>query len=346
MAATPQRPPALTLACVFVAVASGLTLASLVSVLTSWSTIETQESIRGALDDAVLKDLGVTVDTAVRWSRWALIALVPIAVSGVVFAIYAVRGHRASRWFLTVLCGLGFVVLGAGGLAGLLPAAMLMASGITLWSRDSRRWFDAVSGRTVTSAAPATPADPFSPPVRPDASAATSAAVTSSEPVAAPTPPLAPRPSGTGRGGRPRPLVVAAWTTIVSSAVVGVVSLGYVIMTTLGTDAVRRAVDDSATMTRLLRDSQLDLDTVIEVLRWGSVAVLALSLVGLAAGVLGLLGGPRAVLVLQLMAALTAVVSLLPLFLLFPLGIPSGIAAIVVLVQSSKPDVRTWARLS
>lgn len=349
MPKTLQRPPALTIACVFIGVASGLLLGSVVSVLGSWTSIDTQESIRGAMDEAVLRDVGVSVETAVRWARWVLIGIVPLAVAGIVFAVFAVRGHRSSRWFLTALCGLGTIVMVSGGLVGLLPAAMLFLCAFTIWSPDSRRWFDAVNGRAV--AVPAGPAP--QPGVHPAAKVqgpainvptydpATQTYATQEAP--APAPPRDPRATPVVDGSRrPRALDIAAWTTIGASAIVILGSAMGLLVSTLGADVYRDAAQESSMMGDLVRDSGVSIDTLLTYMRWLTGVSLVVSLLGLAAGVGALTGRRAALIFLWIMAGATIALSLAS----FPVGIPTGIAAVVVLVQSLKPEVRAWSQLS
>ncbi|RYJ05566.1 MAG: hypothetical protein EON52_10905 [Actinomycetales bacterium] len=349
MPPTLQRPPALTIACVFVGVASGLLLFSIVSVLGSWNSLDTQESLRRSMDEAVLKDLGVTIETAVRWARWVLIGVVPLTVAGMVFAVFAVRGDRPSRWFLTALCVLGALVATFGGLVGLLPAAMLFLCAFTFWSPDSRRWFDAVNGRPVAPVARRATKPGVHPSSSDDAPRlevptydATTQTYATREAPAPRTPPVDPgRPVDSGRT-RPRALEIAAWTTIGFSALVVIGSAMGLLVSTLGADVYRDASQDSAMVRDLLRDSDVSIDTLLRYTRWGTAVALVASLLGLAAGVTALSGRRSALNFLRIMAGVTIVLSALS----FPVGLPTGVAAIVVLVQSLKPELRTRPELS
>lgn len=346
MPTTLRRPPALTIACVFIGVASGLLLGSVVSILGSWTTLDTQESLRGAMDEAVLRDVGVTVETAVRWARWALIAIVPLAVAGIVFAVFAIRGHRASRWFLTALCGLGAIIMVFGGLVGLFPAAMLFLCAFTIWSPDSRRWFDAVNGRAA--AVPA--AHVVQPGVHPAAKQTTAPALNvptydsttqtyATQEVPGGTRPVAPAIAGSRR---PRALDIAAWTTIGCSAIVVLAAAMGLLMSTLGADVYRDAARESAMVGDLLRDSDVSIDTLLVYTRWGTAVSLVVALLGLVAGLTALSGRPAALIFLRVMAGVTIALSVAS----FPVGIPTGIAAVVVIVQSLKPEVKAASQLS
>ncbi|RYJ00475.1 MAG: hypothetical protein EON52_23565 [Actinomycetales bacterium] len=92
----------------------------------------------------------------------------------------------------------------------------------------------------------------------------------------------------------------------------------------------------------LLRDGGVSIDTLLTYTRWLTAVSLVVSLLGLAAGVSSLSGRRGALIFLWIMAGVTIALSVAS----FPLGLPTGIAAIVVLVQSLKPEVRTWSQLS
>ncbi len=145
------------MACVFVGLTSVIVFGSLTSALSNWGSIELQDAVRDALRDPALDGVNLSVAEVVEWLRRAAYVVVFLSIAGVVFAVFAARGHRGSRIYLTVMCGLafvGFVVV--GGLAGLLPAALAVVCATQLWSADSRAWFDAKNGVN-----PAPPADPF-----------------------------------------------------------------------------------------------------------------------------------------------------------------------------------------
>ncbi len=89
MADRPPRPPALTLTCIFVGVGCGLLLVNLVSALSSWGSIELQDAVRDALAQEPVKELGLSMDQALDYLRYAVYVGIVLTASGAVFAVYA-----------------------------------------------------------------------------------------------------------------------------------------------------------------------------------------------------------------------------------------------------------------
>lgn len=336
MAARPARPPALLLTCVLVGVGSGLLLVNLVSALGSWGSIALQDAVRDALAQEPASELGISVDQALEALRYAAYVGVALAASGLVFAVYTARGHRTSRVMLTVLLGLAFLLFAALGLPGLLPALFAGISAWSLWTPDARRWFDQVDGRAVpAAAAAATPArhDPFAAP-RPTPADAPAAGVVPGSVDPAPADPSVPTPGG----ARPRPVRIAVVTTVAACALVGTFGLLALLVSTLGADAYRSALDQPGTAQDLLRSSGIDADELIDLLRISSTVWLALSAAGLAAALAAARRVAAGAVALQVVCAVTIAVS--AFFL--PLGVVTAGAAIVVLVQLRRPEARAW----
>ena len=127
------------MACVFIGLTSLIVFFSLTSALSSWGSIALQDAVRDVLKDPAFSSTSVTVAEVLRWLRWAAYGVVVVSIAGIVFAVFTARGHRASRIWLTVMCGLSFVgFVAVGGLAGLLPAALSVVCATQLWSPDSR----------------------------------------------------------------------------------------------------------------------------------------------------------------------------------------------------------------
>lgn len=341
MAERPPRPQALTLTCIFVGVGSALLLVNLVSTLSSWGSIELQDAVREALATEPLKEAGIGLDQALDALRYAAYVGVVLTASAAVFALYAARGHRTSRVMLTILCGLAFLVFAAMGLPGLLPAAFAGVCGWSLWTAESRRWFDQVNGRAVPALATATrtgAADPFAavPPSSPEVGAP-AAFPSDGEQPASPTP-SHPVPPRAAPAVRPRSVTVAVVTTIVSCAVVGFFGLIALLVSTIGADAYRSALTEPGMAQDWLRSAGVDADQVIGLLRLSSAVWLVLSAIGLAAAIATAKRLPAGVVTLRIVAALTVGVSVFFL----PLGIVTAAAAVVVVLQLRRPDARAW----
>jgi hypothetical protein len=333
MAARPARPPALTLTCVFVGVGCALILLDLVSTLSSWGSIELQDAVRDALAQEPFREAGIGLDQALDYLRYAAYLAVVLAASGLVFAVYTARGHRASRICLTVLCGLAFLTFAAIGLAGLLPAAFAGVCAWSLWTPDARRWFDQLDGRAVVapasaaaSARPGGPQDPF----------ATHPASTSAQPVEAV--PAAAAPAPVTPSVRPRSISTAVVVTVVSCLVVGFLGVVMLLVSTVGADAYREALTEPGLAQDMLRASGIDAERVIELLRISAAVWLVLCAAGLGAAAATARRTSAGATALRVVAIVTIVASVVFL----PLGAVSIGLAIVVLVQLSKPEARAW----
>jgi hypothetical protein len=305
MADRPPRPPALTLTCIFVGVGCGLLLVNLVSALSSWGSIELQDAVRDALAQEPVKELGLSMDQALDYLRYAVYVGIVLTASGAVFAVYAARGHRTSRVMLTILCGIAFVVLATLGLPGLLPAAFAGLCGWSLWTPDARRWFDQAAGGPVATTTPTHPSA---------------------------------QPAPVGPVARPRSVTVAVVTTFVASGVVALLGLLLLLVTTVGADAYRTALTEPGLARDLVRSSGVSADEMIELLRVSAIVWLVACVAGVVAALAVVRRVPSGGTALVVVAAVT--IGLSVFFL--PLGVVTGAAAIVVIVQLRRPESRAW----
>lgn len=334
----------MTLTCVFVGVGCALLLVNLVSALSSWGSLALQDAVREALQREPARELGITMDQALDYLRYAAWTGVVLTASGAVFAVYTARGHRVSRVMLTVLCGLAFVVFASLGLPGLLPAAFAGVCGWSLWTPEARRWFAQLAGKDVaplpsTAGTTGGRPDPFA--SGPTQGPAPSASSTGPTP-AVTTAPSAP-PAGTTAappaGRRPRSVQVAVVTTIVSCVTVGLFSVLALLVSTLGADVYRTTLEQPGVARDMMQASDLDADEVLELMRAFSAAWLVVSVAGLVAAVLTARrsrGGAVALVVTATLAIVASVPALLP-FGLVSIGL-----AILVIVQVRRPDARAW----
>ena len=320
------RPPAVTMACAFVGISSLLLLLELVQALTTWGTIEMQKGLEPTL--TALRDNGfdLTMVELLRILRWVGLTSVLLAVAGVVFAAYAVRGDRVSRVGTTAVAViLGVLVLSLGWL-GVLQTVLLLAAAVALWSRDARAWYDAKNRPEDEHA----PIDVF-------AGAAASSSTASSLPEAstgeAPAPPAQvepPRPTH-----RPKAVLAAGLVTVFGSALTG------------GVAALFLAVYGfaRAEYVQMVQDGPFagwfepgEIDAALQTAFWACVVMLPLAVTGLAAG-LSLLArlpvGRVATLVLAWITAAAGVV-------LVPFGLLGTGAAIAVIVLLNRAESRAW----
>ena len=337
MATAPPRPPAVTLTCVLLAVGCGLLLVQLTSVLGSWGSIEMQDGLRTLADDARLRDLGIGLDQLLDLARWLVYAAIAFAACGAVFAVYTVRGHRTSRLMLTILCGVAAFAFATLGLGGILPAAFAAMCAFSLWSPDARRWFDAVDGRAARPplSAPAAPVQPHVHPSEPVAPGPQQQAVASPAPLAT-YPGAVPPPVRTG--GRPRAVTVPVVVTLVSSGVVALLGAVNLLVSTVGADLFREAMQQPGLGQDFMRMAGTDVEEMLTTARWTSAVWLVLGLAGLAAAAATARRSRAGVVALSGLCGLTVAGAIV----FFPLGIVTAGLAIWVLVQLRHPDARAW----
>ncbi|EFQ82199.1 Tat pathway signal sequence domain protein [Aeromicrobium marinum DSM 15272] len=324
-----RRPPAVTLACVFIGVSGLLLLVNLISALTSWGSLELQEAVQSELDSGLLGDQDLSLATALEVLRYALLVLVVVAIAATVLAFATARGDRAARLVLTVLCGLGAVVFALSGFVGLLPAIFLAGSAFVLWSPESRVWFDVTNDRTpspellakVATRAEERRASPELPPVYPGASA-----------------------HGFDRPERravPSSVTTAAVTMLVSSLLVGsAVAVNVLMYLVRLADPSEYAVifgdqPPPAETLYSLGDSERTVVLVVAV----STVLAVLSLLGFLVAIGLLLNRPR----WRVPALVLSYVGLLGAATTVPLALPVAIAALVTIVLLRRRESREWS---
>ncbi|GAA3523481.1 hypothetical protein GCM10022234_19710 [Aeromicrobium panaciterrae] len=302
-----RRPPSVTMACVYVGLTSLIVFGYLVSALSDWGSIELQESVRDALDDPAFDGVNLSVTEVIEWLRRIAYVVVFLSIAGIVFAVFAARGHRGSRVYLTVMCGLAFVgFVAVGGLAGLLPAALAVVCAMQLWSPESRAWFDAKNGVT-----PARPAEPIVVP------AAAPAAV------AAPTRELA------------KPERIAGLVTMIGSWLVVMFSAYFVLVYTTARESYVDSISKGSTR-RAFDDLGVEPSDFVTWMFIYFVVCGVLALLACASAALLLRGVSRA----RTTTMVLAVVSLPMSVALVGVGWPWTAAAIVVIVMLNKREAR------
>ncbi len=335
MSATP-RPRVVTLACLFAGVSAFLLLLQLIQVLSDWGTIEMQDGLKPPL--AELRDQGfdVTMGELLTSLRWVGLASVLLLVAALVFAVYAARGDQVSRIGLSVLAVVtalmmpAFIVLGL-----LLPAAVIVgAAGALWWSPDARQWYAARRAPAGEALPPGLEGPMRSdPPVQhEDPQANPWAAPAQNLPaVEAPAPPVR-------STDRPPAILAAGLVTVIGSMLVGGFSALYLVVYGFAGDELVKRMEDGPFADWFTTG---ELEERMQFLFWVYLAILPLTLAGLAAG-LSLLArlpaGRAATLVLAWIAAGGGL--LLPVFgVLGLLGTGAGVAVIVLL---NRAESRAW----
>lgn len=301
------------MACVFVGLTSLIVFGSVTSALSNWGSIELQEAVGDALKDSRLSSAGLSVTEVIVWLRWVLYGVLFLSIAGLVFAVFVARGHRASRIYLTIMCGLtfiGFVV--AGGLLGLFPAALAVVCAFQLWSQDSRAWFDAKNGGTARSqTAVVAPPDPVPP---------------SAAPVAGPIPVPA-------QQTLPKPVRIAGLVTLIASLLVAVFSAYYAFVYFVARDSYVESLSEDP-MKGMLADYNLEPAETARLMFFVFAALGVFALLACISAGLMLVGKTYARIVTVVLAVVTVPVS----FIVVGLGWPWTIAAIYVLILLRKPE--------
>lgn len=307
-----QRPSLLVAVCTYIGVVCAIQCLTAASTVAAWTSINGQAD-RKSLIDALVRN-GITRSNAETSYRTFLIVVAGIAAMCVVLAVYTAMSHRTSRTALTVLAVVVAAFAATGPFVSELQAIFLLVCVAQLWSGDIRRHF---RGEAPAVRAPSPASVPAV--ARPDQAMPSG--------VAAPT-----------RRTLPQPVTVAAWTGLIGSLIVAGVSALELFVLVLFRDDYRQAMTDSKFMADLVRQSDMDLDTLIRVATIAAAVLLVLGVAGLLASIALLTGRREGGIALLVMAAISCVVSIVG----FPIGVPWTVAAIVVIVQLRKPESRAW----
>lgn len=309
-AAKLQRPQVLSAICAYIGVVCAIQCLTAASAVSAWTSIEGQ-SDRKSLIDALVRG-GLSRNTAETGYRTFLIVVAGVAAMCIVLAVYTAMSHRVSRTVLTVLAVIVAAYGAIGPFISQLEAIFLFVCVSQLWSGDIRRYF---RGEPPAERAP-----------RPAPVAAIAPAVRTPQ-VGAPT-----------RTALPQSVTIAAWTGLIGSLVVtGFCALMLLAFAIIGGD-YDRVLRESKRTADMVRDSNMDVDTIFRLATIIVAVLFVLGVVGLIASVALLAGRREGGASLLVMAAISCVVSLVG----FPIGIPWTVAAIVVIVQLRKPESRDW----
>jgi hypothetical protein len=323
------RPPSVSMACLFVGLSCVLLLTNVLSLLGSWNSLEVQEALGDALDDPRIADAGLSQAQASEWLRRGLLAVVVVLIAGVVFAVFASRGHAPSRIYLSVLSVVAAVAFVAfGGLLGLLPATLAMMCAVQLWSHESRTWFAVKNGRTPPPARTPAPAPVMAAP-------GGGAGAWSPDPAAPVVGPSAGSPAAPP-AGRPAAVMTAGLITVGAAGIVAFMSAMILAVYAFAREEFMQAQAESPARD-MFGLTQAELEQSLD----SSVAMfsvfLPLSVLALVAGTALLMNRGWGRWLTLALAYVTV-----PLGILTLVGIPWTAAAIVVIVLLRRPDVREW----
>lgn len=343
-ATTPKRPPTLTATCAYLGVFALIQTISAIDLISTWNGENGADRVKVALE--ALRDSGMSAGEAESFYKGFLTVLAAMSAAGIVFAIFTARGDRASRWGLTIVMafvGLFFFAgASGGGFLDVLLGALSVAFTTRLWRGEARAWFRALAGHEPAPRPDVSQVDAPRPLVGASAPAATVHHPSEGDAPAAPAGPppvvyqVPPAPPAR-REPLPRPVGIATWTTFVASIVVAGFSALAVLVLGVAGDDFERYMRESP-----LSDSFIDRDMDFDAFRQRTLAIYGLALVLALAGIVAsswvLIKRRSGDVFLFVMAVVTIVMS----FLAFPIGLPFGAAAIVVIVQLRKPESRRW----
>ena len=315
------RPSVVTLACVFIAVTAFLTLTDLISALMNWGTVDMQESLKPALRELHRAGFEPTMTELLAVLRWVGLVMIVFVVATLVYSVYALRGDRSARIFTTVFAvGAGLMSLGLGPV-GFVQCAMLFLAAGALWSPTASRWWRdepevAAPAAVVDTQAVETPAADALPSAPDTASAVR---------------PLPPAPAGT----RPASVLTAGLVTIFGSLAAAGFALVYLGVYTFARPAYIEAVTTGPFKDLITRD---ELDLIMQVTFWLSVALVPLALLGLLGAFALLARRPVGRSITLVWAWAAAFVGLI----MFPLGLLAIAGAAAVIISLLRDDARVW----
>ena len=329
MSATP-RPPAVTMACVFVGFMAFVLLLNLAQALSEWGTIEMQDGLEPTLTTLREQGFDLSMGELLGTLRWVGLVCVMLLVAAIVFAFYAARGDRVSRIGITVMAVITGLLVVPFGWTGLLLAMFMFTAAFMLWSADARRWYTALHApardalppglggppQTDTSTDVEQPANPWTAPAQ------------SVPAVESPPPP----PRSTHR---PRAVLAAGLVTVIGSALAGGLSGLFLLVYGFARDEYMTLVQEGPFGDMF---SPGELDDALRAASWACLVMLPLAAAGFAAG-LSLLArlpiGRAATLALAWITAAAGVV-------LIPFGLLGTGAAVAVIVLLNRDESRAW----
>lgn len=352
--AAPRRPEKVTMACLFIGLASLLWLYQIGSVLSAWTSLQVQQALAEATEQAAQYG-GVGAQTLIEAVRILLMIAAAFAVTGVILAFYAARGHQASRVILTVVAAITALGFAVSSPWGVIPGAFALVSIVYLWSREARAWYALKNGRElpaqlagIAPSGPARHAEPSPPPAGPrvhvpddPGGGGTPPAPASSVQVMAPagSPARTPVPPP-GPTGRPRRLVIAVVVTAIASGLVAGLAGCWALLGFLAPGPMASTIEDHPMEMIRQMPAQYGTDavTLIRIMAIAMALFAGLALIGLVLAGLAFLGSNAARYALIAMSGLTAVLGVLTI----PVGLLWTGLAVWVIVLLLHPSTRAW----
>lgn len=339
------RPRSVTLGCVYGGLGGAITAVLLMQTLSNWGSIEMQDALRSGFEKVGSE---VDVDALLTPLRWVVMILLVGSIAAAVFAVYAARGHQASRIGLTVLAALACFGSLLSGVTGLFTAALSALVVYLLWNAPARHWYAVVNGK-VPLALGVEPSDVPATPVTSPPTYDRPRSATSESPTATPPPydprqhapaAAAPSPMASSPTARPRSVAVALWVAGIGSMVGAAFSGFALLMLVLLRDQVEVQYRESPLLRGQLETAGMSAEQVVTLATWLFALWLVVSVLGLAAvgwAATRRRAGWWALVVTTVLIAGAAALGL-------PLGLVWIVGAIVVIVQITRPEARAWFR--
>ena len=371
------RPRQLALAAGVVIAGAGFLVLAVFDSLSTLNSLDVRDQMRTLVGSTTGRSLGMDVDQVIATLRVILSVTAVCAAIALVLGIFVLQRHRGARVGLSVVA---VPLLLTSPVVGGFLGALVAAATVTLWTGPSRDWYDGKpirepAPRRPREPRPAPPPAPVLPPpavgrpappvADPPSTSTTSGApgatqgfgAPASAPLAPPAtgwppayPPQAPypapapppgqpwqvqpgRPPG-ARGAVPGPVKVACVLTWVFSGVVVLLYLAALVI--LATD--RASIVDRVVSSPEWKKAGLGADVVTPMLWAGIVLFIAW---GVGAMVLAWFTWRRRNWARWLLGA-SALLTLLALTLVFPVGAAHQIACAVTLSLLFGPRARLW----
>lgn len=354
------RPRQLTAVLWLVVLGSAFQVLSVFDRMSTLHSVDTRQEVAKVVGSGRGRDLGITVDEALRLMGVALTVSALCAAAAVVLGIFALQRHRGARIALSVVAvPLLATALLTGGMVGALVA---LAVAFT-WTAPARDWF---AGRPVRSGPDRSDRPPAAPPPPPDVPPAGPRPAPLSRPPSTDDTSDAPRPvHGFGQApvhapvlerppARPVPAPAAPVTAVpppVPASVrvaciltwlfAGVVALLYaILLVVLLADS--QWIVDQVTASPAWTQAGLKQEMLLPVLWLGCLMFLAwsVSAIVLAFFTWRRHNWARYLLVVSAAAAIVAA------FFAFPFGVPHQIAAAYVIGALFTPAAKRWFALT
>ncbi|MGH3356037.1 MAG: hypothetical protein ACRDOJ_09060 [Nocardioidaceae bacterium] len=195
MTSAAARPRDVVFAAVMTILGSAMALIGIFSTQGQLGSSQVRREVETLLGDEQFSAVDVSVETVLNLVEVGLMVAAAASVAAIVFAVFVMRRHNASRIALTVLGAAAALLVLASGLTGVFIAIFLAYTVSLLWRPQVRAWFATTSGSDTGSE----PEPPTEQPTEPPTEQPTE------QPTEPPTEPPTGQPTYPDGGQRPGP---------------------------------------------------------------------------------------------------------------------------------------------